>query len=89
MYCNISILKQNISRTIDIKDAYYSVPIYEDDRKYLKFIFDEILLQYIIIYRKLPLKLLSFRVITLLCLLSGQRDQAFTSIDVRKYAITR
>ena len=31
----------------------------------------------------IPLKILSYRTVTLLCLLSGQRDQALSSLDVR------
>ena len=32
--------------SIDIKDAYYSVPVCEEDQKYLKFIFDGQLFQF-------------------------------------------
>ena len=33
-------------RAIDIKDAYYSVPVCEEDKKYLKYIFDGQLFQF-------------------------------------------
>ncbi len=44
---------------IDIKDAYYSIPIKEEDQKLLKFIFDEILYQFCVLpngYTKGPRK---------------------------------
>ncbi len=44
---------------IDIKDAYYSVPIRDDDQKLLKFIFDEVLYQFCVLpngYTKGPRK---------------------------------
>ena len=31
---------------LDIKDAYYSIPIYKPDQKYLKFQFDRFLYKY-------------------------------------------
>ena len=34
---------------VDIKDAYYSVPIYPPDQKQLKFMFDEVLYQFTVL----------------------------------------
>ena len=31
----------------------------------------------------IPFKMLTFRLVTLFCLLSGQRDQTFAAIDIR------
>ena len=43
----LNLVRQNCYMgSIDIKDAYYSVPVCEEDKKYLKFIFDGQLFQF-------------------------------------------